>query len=70
MYAENCSPLGHVTERGSLGSPRTVFPDHHLLRHSHLHAQLIEDETRRVIEQTMPFPAELHDTIPVVMSHC
>lgn len=36
---------------------------------SYLHAQLIEDKTSRVVEETMPFPAEFYDTISVVMRY-
>ena len=53
-----------------MGNHRMVFLDHHLQSPAYLHAQLIEDKTSRVVEEPMPFPAELHRAIPVVMSHC
>lgn len=37
---------------------------------SYLHAQLVEDETSRVAEETVPLPAELHHAVPVVVRHC
>ena len=59
---------GAAWEVPGQSSQITTFLD--LLRPSHLHAHLVEDETCRVIEETMPFPAELYHAVPVVMSHC
>lgn len=36
---------------------------------SYLHAQLIEDKTRCVVKETMPFPTEFYDAVSVVMRY-